>query len=264
MRVAAVVLLHNEDVHAERVIRNIAGFCDAIHVADHMSTDRTWEIVSGLARELPNVDARRISHAARSHDLVQPYVGTDTWVFGPDGDEIFDPDGLARLRAELEEGRHDRSFRLVPAMLHCVALDLDRRTATGYLAPPARSGPKLFNFKAIDSWDRVYRERLHEGEIGFRDGWTWESVGNLGADAGGFDRASFRCLHACFLRRSSRDPAGDARVRLNIGEGDTYRRDLRGAIERLVRRRRGSSPSWKLEKYRRGPLVTRDATAFLG
>ena len=59
MQVAAVVLLHNEDVFAERVIRNVAAFCDRIHVADHMSTDGTWEIVSALARELDHVDATR-------------------------------------------------------------------------------------------------------------------------------------------------------------------------------------------------------------
>jgi len=50
VQIVAVVLLHDEDVFAERVIRNVAGVCDRIHVADHSSRDRTWEIVSGLAR----------------------------------------------------------------------------------------------------------------------------------------------------------------------------------------------------------------------
>src|SRR5437764_1444707 len=118
----------------------------------------TWEIVSRLARELDHVSAVRVAHAARSHDLVLPYVGTDTWVLSPDGDEIFDPEGLRRLRAELEAGVYDEWFRLFPAMLHCVELDAAELTATGYLAPPARSGPKLFNFAALRSWDRVYRE----------------------------------------------------------------------------------------------------------
>src|SRR5262249_18534732 len=158
---------------------------------------------SGLAAELDNVDARRITNAARSHDLVLPYIGTQTWVLSPDGDEIFDPDGLRRLRGELERGTYDESFRLFPAMLHCVTLDPEAMTPTGHAAPPARSGPKLFNFAALESWGRVYRERLHEGEPAFRDGWTWESVRNLGEEAGGFDTTPFRCLHACFLRRSS-------------------------------------------------------------
>ncbi len=261
MRVVGIVLLHNEDVFAERVIRNVSAFCDRIHVADHASCDRTWEIVSALASELDHVEAVRISHAARSHDLVQPYVGTDTWVLSPDGDEIFDPEWLRRLRAELEQGRYRECFRLFPGMLHCVELDPVAMTATGHLAPPARSGPKLFNFAAIDAWERVYRERLHEGEVSFREGWQWESVASLG-DAYAWEDNPFRCLHACFLRRSSRD--GAATVRLNIAEGNTYRRDLRGRVERLLLRRRAEpGRSWKLDKYRQGPLVTKDASPFL-
>ena len=262
MQVVAVVLLHDEDVFAERVIRNVVQFCDRIHVADHASSDRTWEIVSALARELDNVDAVRISHAARSHDLVLPYVGTDTWVLSPDGDELFDPAGLQRLRGELEAGRYDAAFRLFPAMLHCVELDEAALTASGYLAPPALTGPKLFNFMALESWDRVYRERLHEGEPVFRDGWSWSSVARLEQDHA-WDENPFRCLHTCFLRRSSRDGPGD-HTRLNIAEANTYRRDLRGGVARVLRRQGARRPGpWKLEKYRRGPLVTKDASPFL-
>jgi len=261
--VVGIVLLHNEDVYAERVIRNVAEFCDRIHVADHASTDGTWQIVSGLAGELDNVDATRVSHAARSHDLVLPYVGTDTWVLSPDGDELFDPEGLRRLRGELEAGRHAESFRLFPAMLHCVALDSQAMSATGYLAPPALSGPKLFNFAALESWERVYRERLHEGEPVFRDGWQWSSVARFGEEHE-WDENPFRCLHAAFLRRSSRDPDAGEHVRLNIAEADTYRRDIVGRIRRIAQRRGGpQGMSWKVEKYRRGPLVTKDASPFL-
>jgi hypothetical protein len=263
VRVVGVVLLHDEDLHAERVIRNVAGFCDRVHVADHASTDRTWEIVSGLATELENVEAVRISHAARSHDLVLPYVGTDTWVLSADGDEMFDPQGLGRLRPALEAGRYGGAFRLFPSMLHCVEIDEQALTATGYLSPPARSGPKLFNFAVLESWDGVERERLHEGNPVFRPGWHWESTALLGEEHD-WDESPFRCLHACFVRRSSRDPLQGEHVRLNIGEASTQRRDLRGRIARALRG--GASPSgdsWKLEKYRRGPLVTKDAAPFL-
>ena len=263
MQVAAVVLLHNEDVFAERVIRNVVGFCDRIHVADHMSTDGTWEIVSALAREFDHVDAVRISHAARSHDLVQRYVGTHAWVFSPDGDEVFDPAGLHRLRGELEDGRYDRYFRLAPGMLHCVALDRKARWATGHMSPPARSGPKLFNFSAIDSWTGVSRERLHEGDVAFRDGWHWDDIRHLGHERG-WEENPFRCLHACFLRRSSREPmSADGGVRLNIGEANTHRRDLLGRL-RLARRGPGEAAvtAWKLEKYVHGPRVTKDVSLF--
>ena len=264
MRVAGIVLVHDEDVWIERVVRNIAPFCDRVHVADHASRDGTWEIVSALERNLDNVEAVRISHAARSHDLVLPYVGTDTWVFSPDGDELFDLAGLRRLRGELEAGRYDDAFRIFPAMLHCVELDSAAMTARGYLAPPALTGPKLFNFAALESWDRVYRERLHEGEPVFRNGWAWTSVARLEQEYE-WDENPFRCLHTCFLRRSSRDSAGVEHTRLNIAEANTYRRDLRGRVARAVRRDgvQQAGP-WKLEKYRRGPVVTKDASPFLG
>ena len=263
MQVVAVVLLHNEDVFAERVIRNVVGFCDRVHVADHMSTDGTWEIVSALAREYDHVDAARIANSGRSHDFVAPYAGTHTWVFNPDGDEIYDSEGLGRLRGELEEGRYDRAFRLVPAMLHCVRLDPEALTATGYLSPPARSGPKLFNFAAIDSWTRVYRQCLHDGEVAFREGWHWETVANIGEEHG-WGESPFRCLHACFLRRSSREPEGGT-VRLNPIEANTYRRDALGRLQLALRGlgRGDRSKPWKLEKYRGGPLVTKDAAPFL-
>jgi hypothetical protein len=263
VRVVGIVLVHDEDVWVERVIRNIAPVCDRVHVADHDSRDGTCEIVARLAAELDNVDSVRISNAARSHDLLQPYVGTDTWVLSADGDEIFDPQGLRRMRDELEAGRHDESFRLFPAMLHCVELDAAELTATGYLSPPARSGPKLFNFAALRSWDRVYRERLHEGEPAFRDGWSWESVAILG-DRHAWEENPFRCLHACFLRRSSLEATDGEHVRLNIGEANTYRRGAVGGVVRTLRReQRAPDLAWKLEKYRQGPLVTKDASPFL-
>jgi hypothetical protein len=43
------VLVRNEDVFLERAIRNAAGFCDRIHVLDHMSNDGTPAILRSLA-----------------------------------------------------------------------------------------------------------------------------------------------------------------------------------------------------------------------
>jgi glycosyltransferase involved in cell wall biosynthesis len=263
MQVVAVVLLHDEDVYAERVIRNVADFCDRVHIADHMSTDETWEIVAGLAREYDHLDAVRLSNSGRSHDLIAGYAGSETWVFGPDGDELYDPDGLGRLRGELESGRYDGYFRLVPAMMHAVEIDEDAMTASGYLSPPSRCGAKLFNFAAIDSWNRVYRQCLHDGEIAYRSGRAWDQVHHFGEDPG-FDDSPFRCVHAAFLRRSSREPES-GRLRLNPIEANTYRRDAVGRLKLAARRLRPgrAQTPWKLEKYRRGPLVSKDAGPFL-
>ena len=69
-------------------------------------------------------------------------------------------------------------------MMHCVSLDERAMTASGYLSPPSRCGGKLFNFAAIESWTRVFRQCLHDGEIAYRPGWRWEDVHHLGEDPG--------------------------------------------------------------------------------
>ena len=50
-----------------------------------------------LERDYPHLDARRSHHAGDSHTLLEPYAGTDTWVFGVDGDELYDAARLARF-----------------------------------------------------------------------------------------------------------------------------------------------------------------------
>ena len=203
----------------------------------------------------------RISNSGRSHDLIAGYAGTDTWRPGRTATSCTTRRAWA-LRDELESGRYDEHFRLIPAMLHTVELDESAMTASGYLSPPSRCGAKLFNFGAIESWTNVHRQCLHDGDVVYRPGRKWEQVHHFGEDPG-FDESPFRCLHAAFLRRSSRD-AEQGRLRLNPIEANTYRRDFAGRVQLAARRLRpGGRTPWKLDKYRRGPLVTKDATPFL-
>jgi hypothetical protein len=57
-RIIGSVLVRHEDVYVERSIRNVAEFCDRIHAIDHLSTDRTWEILRRLAAELDHLEVR--------------------------------------------------------------------------------------------------------------------------------------------------------------------------------------------------------------
>ena len=50
MQIVGVMLVHNEDEFVERALRNAAPFCDRFHVADHMSTDGTWDAIGRVAR----------------------------------------------------------------------------------------------------------------------------------------------------------------------------------------------------------------------
>ena len=100
MQLVGSVLVRNEDAFVEQAIRNAAAVCDRIHVVDQESSDRTGEILHALARELGIVDVVRSPDAGDSHRALEQYAGTGTWVLGIDGDELYDPTGLARLRAE--------------------------------------------------------------------------------------------------------------------------------------------------------------------
>jgi hypothetical protein len=249
------VLVRNEDVFVERSIRNVAAFCDRIHAVDHVSTDGTWEILERLAGELDHLDVRRSRNSATAHRLLAPYAGTPTWVLGVDGDELYDPAGLARLRAALLAGEHADVFRLKAHVLNCD--ELDGRRAGGWLAPPSRPITKLFNFGAVAAWDES-PDPLQAGDVVFKDGQHWESRRDL-ADSTTWDDDPLRCLHLCFLPRSSAD---DGSARANLDESGAYDRGPRGALKRLVRRRRGAS--WKRDWYARGEHVTVDAAPFLG
>ena len=116
-----------------------------------------WEILCGLARELDHLDVRRSRNAASAHRLLAPYAGSDTWVLGVDGDELYDPAGLARFRADLLEGAHVDVFRVKAHVLNCDELDVDRGRASGWLAPPSRPVTKLFNFAVLQSWTESHR-----------------------------------------------------------------------------------------------------------
>jgi hypothetical protein len=263
-QIVGIVLVRNEDVYVEQAIRNIATFCDRIHAVDHVSTDGTWGILQELGRELEHLDVRRTPHADESHRLVEDYAGTDTWVLGVDGDELYDRDRLVAFRKNLLGGAYADVFKIASNVVNCVEVDRAAATATGYPSPPSRSITKLYNFAAIRSWVGDGSERLHGGAITFRPGYSEASVDNIGERLT-WDETPLRCLHMCFVRRSTADPepTGPPTGRPILEETAMQDRSWRGGLERLVRRRRPPEVSaWKNEKYLRGDRVTVDPSPF--
>ncbi len=260
-RIVGVVLVHNDDLFVEQAVRNIADFCDRIHAFDHVSTDRTGDILRSLEREYDHLDVTRTHHAADSHRALEQYAGTRTWIFGVDGDELYDPARLPGFRADLLAGRYSGVFKVASNVLNCVKVDSEARRASGYMSPPSRSITKLYNYAAIDAWAGDGSERLHGGTIEFRPGYDETSVDNLGERLS-WDETPLRCLHACFVRRSSRDSG--AELRPILMESGLHDRSWRGTLKRRVLGRRPPQESaWKRDKYMRGNLVTVDASPFL-
>jgi glycosyltransferase involved in cell wall biosynthesis len=263
-RIIGIVLIKNEDLHIERVIRNVLNFCDEIIIADHQSEDHSFEIVEALAREFPQISAKRIEHPNESHQAIQHLAGTPTWIFVIDGDEIYDPVGLVAMRKYLLEGRFDKDWNIFCNTLNCVAVDYKKKTAKGYLAPPSRAGARLFNFSIIESWTDC-PERVHGGNLIFKPGYGPNLRRNLHQELG-WENAYFRCVHVAFVQRSSHKKTGDGKGRLNPGEIEELRktknwRHFPGYLKTLIKYWLGLD--WKNQKYRRGELVEKDISAFL-
>ena len=212
MQFVGVVLVHNEDVFVEQAIRNVAGFCDRIHAVDHVSTDRTPEILHRLAGELDHVTVVRSSDAGDSHRAIEAYAGTPTWVLGVDGDELYDPSALA-LSA--------RSSRAGPTPTCSVSRDTcstatsstRRRQSPAAISPrrPARS-------PSSSTWQRWTAGRgvssaSTTATPAFRRGYGWDS-----------------------LRYTSEG------TRLGVGSASHAAHLLPSALERGCERRRSGAP----------------------
>jgi hypothetical protein len=176
-----------------------------------------------------------------------------------DGDEIYDPAGLKQVRARLQAGEWDRWWVVFGNVLNCDALNEEAQTASGWLAPPCRSMTKLYNFAAVERLDPATKHRLHGKHNVFNPG--WDPVGSrhdLYKEIA-WDDAEFRCLHTCWLPRSSSELTGIPRR--NVTESLGLRNRARALIGRLLGREQASD--YKMEKYRRGEYVTVDASPFL-
>lgn len=212
-RILGIVLVRNEDLYVRCAIRNIVAACDEVLVLDHQSKDRTPGILRELEAEFANVRVRTIKRPSESHDAIESYAGKNYWIFAVDGDEIYDPVRTRELFESMREGRYSEYYRLRGNVLHCTSADADRYE--GHLAPPSRSMTKLYNFSFLEKWTGGF-ERLHGGEIVFREGCSARKVLNL-YEGYGFEDAPFRCLHLVFLKRSSLDREGSG-PRLNIAD----------------------------------------------
>ena len=247
-------MVQNEDAFVERAVRNVLDFCDELITVDHRSRDRTRRILDALAAEHPEkISVHAVERAGDSKVFLRPYVGERVWVFGVDGDELYEPARLAELRPRLLAGEFDDAYLIKGNVLHCVELDVDQLRAAGYLAPPSRSITKLFNFSVLEEWSGDAYEHLYGGIRRFRPGFGEETILHLHKVVD-WHASPFRCLHACFLPRSStQSPRHVARrgtlETLRLRPSRRRWEALRAAVGRPV-----DSP-WKLEKYRQGTLV---------
>jgi len=259
-KIVGVMLVKNEDRFIERVLRSVVAFCDEILVWDNNSTDNTFTIAQRLSKEFPKIKLTRVDDALSTHALLEPYVGTDTWVFGVDGDEIYDAKGLSRLRGEIARGDFREYWQIRGNCLHCVSVDFEKGMARGYMAPPARPITKLFNFSLLDSWSDERAERLHGAEPIFKRGIKPEEF--FLCEEYDWDTSYFRCLHLVFMSRSTSD-AEKRGTRFNPTEVSKRWFPLANFIRNLARGKLSFESSYKLRQYKVGQIEEKSISAFL-
>jgi glycosyltransferase involved in cell wall biosynthesis len=262
-KITGIVLVKNEDIYIERVLANILEFCDEIIVTDNYSSDRTYGIIQKLAVQHPKISARRITHPRESHEAIEHYAGTNTWIFAVDGDEIYDPVGLKKMKSILKHGTFQDIWSIYGNVLNCTTINTEKKTANGYLAPPSRSMTKLYNFSLIESWTGC-PERLHSGNLTLKNSTQKQKAMELYKTMD-WESSYFRCLHAVFVPRSSKKNELLSKTRLNPAEIESIASAYRKKSYFKMTKRYALSlfgSNWKQKKYRRGSLIAKDISIF--
>ena len=145
------------------------------------------------------MDAKPLIHPLEETNLeLLSHVHPKQWR-NPDGDEVYDPIGLSRFKKDLISGVYDGEWLLLGNVLHCIDWNQKEDLARGYRG---KSMTKLYNFNAIYSWPGN-SERFHNpGSISFKAGYHNKMRRKLYFE---YDwvNSPFRCLHLCFMHRSS-------------------------------------------------------------
>lgn len=261
-KIVGLFLVKNEDVYIEQAILNVIDFCDEIIVEDNYSEDNTFDIVQSLADKYPKIKVNRIDNPLDSHRHIAKYYGTDTWIFGVDGDELYDKQGLIEFRKNLQNGKFKEQWILFGNVLHCIEVDRNQGIAKGYLCPPSKSMTKLYNFSIIDDWSEI-TERLH-GFPTFKEGFNDQLRYPLYNEYN-WENSPFRCLHTAFVRRSSLDK-DETSFRKNPTEAHWNKLDssLYKRIRFFIINRFSLmfGKNYKHEDYKKGEVVLKKINPF--
>ena len=87
MKLIAIILTFNEEIHLERCLLNIRNYFSEIYVIDSFSTDKTKEI--SLKYNVRFLENKFINHA-NQFNWALTQIGDDVdWIFRIDADEIL-------------------------------------------------------------------------------------------------------------------------------------------------------------------------------
>lgn len=99
LKLAVIILTHNEEVHLARALQSVAGIATEIFVVDSYSTDRTPEIASEYGAVI--LYNRFINYARQFQWALDHAPITADWVMRLDADEIIEKDLIDEIGAKL-------------------------------------------------------------------------------------------------------------------------------------------------------------------
>jgi glycosyltransferase involved in cell wall biosynthesis len=253
IKIVGICLVKNEDIYIERVLKNVVNFCDQLRVVDNCSTDSTLEIAKEFASTHSNVTVEQLEDIRMSHELMQEYVGTDTWVFLIDGDEIYDPEGLARLKPLIKKGEYQKCWMVRGYFYHLVDMDVNSKKAEGYLAPPSKDPNKLYNLSLLKSWANDRKVPIgHCGTHVFKNP-KYHSLRlpkkKLLYKKSSWETCMIRCVHTRMIKRSSIESFEKEEINARMNMSDNMQN-------------RGSRGGNFRKKYRIGKKIAKDVSDF--
>jgi len=202
-KIIGLMMIKNEDRFVATALEKALPFVDHMIVLDTGSCDETiYKITPLLASARCSSEVHIGVDLIDTHDFVQPYIGKPIWLFGVDGDEIYDTVGLMRIRKRLLAGVYEAVHQIRGWYVHVesdnVSQESDRRTVQGYFGPPAPSHTKLYNCANILKWPNDHTAGVFDCDtretakaaVSFVESKTWSE-------------SQLRCIHMKRLIRSS-------------------------------------------------------------
>ena len=258
MKIIALMMTYNEEFHIEQSIKNIWDFCDEIIAIDTFSQDNTRDILRQFECNKFRVIECPIEN---THDIVDQYSGSDVWLFGCNGDELYDKHGLMKLRHKFVADKYNEFFRVYGVYLHVIEHDPETNLCKGYFGPPSHNPFKLYNMTHVKSWPSDGKHSLFlSQDITFKP--EWERVDILpnrspNSDhwqaARGWGGSLLRVLHMHFVRRTPADEESMVGCRLNMEDVLKYgNRHDRGECD---------EKNYRL-RYKKGELHSINASEF--
>jgi len=99
MKLTAIILTWNEQVHIERCLRSLEPVTDNFFIVDSFSTDGTVEIARALGAEV--VQRRWKNYADQFQWAIENCESQSDWLMRMDADEYLDPEAQEELRGLL-------------------------------------------------------------------------------------------------------------------------------------------------------------------